>query len=88
LTDQKQRLFQAAHALPDPHVLVGEAHRLDHEHDHVGVLRGGDRHAVHVLIHDAAGRFVQARRIDQHQLGVGPVDDARGCDAAWSAAWR
>jgi hypothetical protein len=39
-------------------------------------LRGGNGDAIHVLIHDAAGRLVQSRRIDQHQLRVRAIHHA------------
>ncbi len=71
---QEQRLLQAAHPLPHPDVLIGEAHGLDHEQDDIGVLGGGNRDAIHVLIHHAARRLVQPRRIDQHQLRLRPID--------------
>ncbi len=74
---EKERLFQTPHPLPNPDVLLGEAHGLDHEQDHVGVLGRGDGDAVHVLVHDAPGAFMQSGRIDQHELRLGAVDHAQ-----------
>ena len=57
-------------------VLVGPAQRLDDEHIHVRILQRRERGAVHVTVHRAPRAGVQARRVDEDHLRVGPRQDA------------
>ena len=57
-------------------ILVRPAQRLDDEQIDVRVLQRRERRAIHVAVHGAPGAGVQARRIDENDLRVGPGQNA------------